>query len=430
MPLNFSAAHSSRITKAKSRNALLRRTVSSPFADHLRRKPVQRSLSKPEVADNEDDLLGDRLDDTGPITSLADELSLRDVSQVLQYARSHMFDELPERGGMNSTRIAEILNFRRDLPPIVTVAYVHAMLRSPTAVEKGIAELTKAGVIRRLVVPGRGVGGASVGEGLVLFKDWELRVKEELELPDDVKCVYIISYITWYLIFPTGRFIELLRGNSTAVILPQVLFQPSEATILMGAGFLTSSSQLGTSPSTFLLSDTAARGTLTSITSISRAASGTLAAIGGDGAFHSAGGGGAVLERGTSQAKAQLVGETEQPTKKHGEFCLSLPNTGPYLRLLVSARGHLMSLLSKSKYQEAPLYLLRERWDGGVARDGAASKRKRTRGEFVGILPGRTRKWKQFYGLTFDWVLAECLGAGLIEVFDTGSVGRGVRIVS
>ena len=86
-----------------------------------------------------------------------------------------------------------------------------------------------------------------------------------------------------------------------------------------------------------------------------------------------------------------------------------------------------MSLLSKTSHREIPLSLLRERWDGAVATDEGVSKAKRTRGEFAGILPGRTKKWKQFHGLSFDWILQECLGAGLLELFETGSVGLGVR---
>jgi hypothetical protein len=43
------------------------------------------------------------------------------------------------------------------------------------------------------------------------------------------------------------------------------------------------------------------------------------------------------------------------------------------------------------------------------------------------LLPGKTKKWKALYGLDFDWALQECLGAGLIEVFETKSVGHGVR---
>ena len=232
------------------------------------------------------------------------------------------------------------------------------------------------------------------------------------------------------LIDTLGRFIELLRSNPTALILPRATLDPIEATSLMRAGFLTTSSQLRTSQSSSTSSDTAAVATLTSISSISRAASGSLAAVGGEGAFHDAGGGGGVVGRGGFQPEDPSIRNHHRLLKKGGDFCLSLPATGPYLRLLVSARAHMMSLLTKSKYREAPLYLLRERWDGGIAHEDAASKSKRARGEFVGILPSRTRKWKQFYGLTFDWVLAECLGAGLVEIFETGSVGRGIRAIT
>lgn len=109
------------------------------------------------------------------------------------------------------------------------------------------------------------------------------------------------------------------------------------------------------------------------------------------------------------------------------EFQIALPNAGLYLKLLSAGKTHLMSLLLKAKYRELPVHLLRERWDGGIAGDDPATKAKKYRGEFTGVLAGRTRKWKQFSGLAFDWILAECLGAGLIEAFDTSSVGRAVR---
>ena len=106
---------------------------------------------------------------------------------------------------------------------------------------------------------------------------------------------------------------------------------------------------------------------------------------------------------------------------------LSLPNTGPYLRLLSAGRSHLLALLRKSTYHEMPLDLLRDRWDGAVETDKSFSLAKRARGEFAGVLPGRTKKWKELYGMNFRWALEEALGAGLIELFDTGSVGPGVR---
>jgi hypothetical protein len=122
-----------------------------------------------------------------------------------------------------------------------------------------------------------------------------------------------------------------------------------------------------------------------------------------------------------------VLGQTSANQPRAPTFFLSLPNTGPYLRLLNVGRSHLLTLLKKSKYHEAPLTLLRDRWDGSVETNQPFSQAKRTRGEFGGVLPGRTKKWKQFYGMSFHWILEHALGAGLVELFDTGSVGPAVR---
>lgn len=120
--------------------------------------------------------------------------------------------------------------------------------------------------------------------------------------------------------------------------------------------------------------------------------------------------------------------ETDSRPQFHtATLFLSLPNTGPYLRLLGAGRAHLMSLLQRSSAREVPLDLLRYRWDGAVESSRSFSVAKRARGEFAGILPGRTKKWKDLYGMSFRWALEEALGAGLLEIFDTGSVGPGVR---
>lgn len=71
--------------------------------------------------------------------------------------------------------------------------------------------------------------------------------------------------------------------------------------------------------------------------------------------------------------------------------------------------------------------LLRDRWDGAVETDKSFHLAKRARGEFAGILPGKTKKWKELYGMKYRWVLEEALGAGLVEIFETGSVGPGIR---
>lgn len=184
------------------------------------------------------------------------------------------------------------------------------------------------------------------------------------------------------------------------------------------AGFLTSSipqsdpsthSRIPSTPST-------------SLSTISRAASGSLAAIGGSAAVVEAGG-----TLGLRRSSSQL--ESPSPADRASDLQLALANTGAYLRLLTEARTHLISLIHKpGNFREIPMYLLRERWDGGTAGDDPASRAKKLRGEFAGVLPARTRKWKHFWGLTFDWVLAECVGSGMVELFETGSVGLGVRL--
>lgn len=203
----------------------------------------------------------------------------------------------------------------------------------------------------------------------------------------------------------------------------------------MHAGFLTVSSQPSTSMDAFARPGPGSSGTLTSLARVgSQEVSGSLGAIGGYGAVHNAGGsGGGLYHREPSISShpisvgAQVSTIPENFRRSGQSFEFTLPSTGPYLRLLSSARSHLMSLLAKSKFKEAPLDLLRERWDGGIATDDAASKAKKARGDFAGVLPGRTRKWKQFHGLSFEWVLGECVGAGLVELFETGTVGKGVR---
>lgn len=121
-------------------------------------------------------------------------------------------------------------------------------------------------------------------------------------------------------------------------------------------------------------------------------------------------------------------GGTGLRTTTRTYYTFSLPNTGTHIKLLVDARTHLISLLKKSKYKEAPLDLLRERWDGGILSKEDIADKKKARGEFAGILPGRTKKWKQYYGLRFEWILEECVGAGLVELFETGSVGTAARL--
>lgn len=201
-----------------------------------------------------------------------------------------------------------------------------------------------------------------------------------------------------------------MSTHPTSTTLPSSSFTPSELAALTTTGLLTST----TSTPTASLFATPSP-SLTSIsTSGSRHAAGSLAAVGGPHATQHMHGGAPAASR----ARAAV-----------GTFAFSLPHTGMHIKLIVAARAHLLGLLAKTRFREAPLDVLRERWDGGAPGKGEAA-RKRARGEFGALVLGRTKKWRQFYGMRFEWVLEECVGAGLVEVFETGSVGRAVRIVS
>lgn len=364
----------------------------SPFARHARSKPSTQSPSR--LKSDELDL--EPLPDVGASHYISETTPVEGVVSALHYAQQNMFDDIPARAGMNSTRIAEVLNLRRSLPPLVSVAHVHTLLDAPTKVEKEIVELVNNGRVRRLIVPGRGTDAAGLGDCLVLTEDWEALVRDSKVLECSLKGIaFLIHYWRALTDHIAGKFLEVLKrdGNSSA-ILPGV-FSPEEYMVLVRAGFLVSSSSL-------------AKGSL-GANSLPHLPSSTAAAS-------------------ASRNDASDHVNAATHSKFHtANLFLSLPNIGPYLRLLSAGRAHLLSLLKRSSSHEVPLYLLRDRWDGAVESDKSFNVAKRARGEQAGILPGRTKKWKGLYGMSFRWALAEALGAGLIEIFDTGSVGPGVR---
>ncbi|KAL4801081.1 serine-threonine protein kinase 19-domain-containing protein [Aspergillus venezuelensis] len=383
MPLRLTSAPVSGIQKRKATNPL--RPRASPFASHARSKPSARPPSGVKSADDNYELDYGPLSDHGLSQYIPETTPVDNVFAALKHIRDGMFDELPAtRAGMNSSRIAQTLNHRRLLPPLVSVAHVHTILDAPTNVEREIMELAMEGKIRRLIIPGRGNDAAGLGDCLISTEEWEIIVKQT-KLDAKLK----------------EKFIIVLRriGNSCAI--PASTFSHSEATVLFKAGLLVTSSAL-------------AKGT-SSVPSLPTLVTAPAAPAASR----------------TTSANPSNPPETPTPSTpfQTTTLYLSLPNTGPYLKLLGLARTHLLKLLRKSSSGEAPLTLLRDRWDGAVESERSFSVAKRARGEFAGILPGQTSKWKNFYGMSFRWVLEECVGAGLVEVFETGSVGPGVRLL-
>lgn len=405
---------------------------SSPWSDSLpRTKAGTASKSTPEKSQKQnDDSAADGeeayqptepLPDGGLVHALLTDLTLRDVPQAMRYSQSHMFTPLPEQPssyGLNSTRVAEVLNFRRNLPHLTTTMHLHALLRSPTAVERETAELVRAGTLRKIVILRRGAGnkaGGGVVEFLVEGQELESRVNESAMTKETKE-----AFINWLKANPAHLKVsssDIDRGGDGKDGL-----LASHVDQLVRAGFLTTfhDFDIGHVSSNFARPEDF--GTMLSLESVSRAAAGSFAAVGGSDALHSSGGSGGARSGG---AEARLL-----PGAGAGDLSLAMPGQGAYLKLLTAALTHLTTgLLGKVRYKEMPEGLLRERWDGGVANESRQHAGKRSRREFAGVLPGRTRKWKEFSGLAFEWLLHEAVGAGLVEVFETGSVGRAVRLL-
>lgn len=105
---------------------------------------------------------------------------------------------------MNSARIAQIMAFRKSLPPIVSVAHVHVLLDEPTKVEREIVQLIDSAVVRRLLVTGRGDGTYGLGDCLVSLDDWEELVRNSPSLDDALKGE--ISYSPYAVNHPSNGF--------------------------------------------------------------------------------------------------------------------------------------------------------------------------------------------------------------------------------
>lgn len=197
--------------------------------------------------------------------------------------------------------------------------------------------------------------------------------------------------------FP-DKFLEILPHTGTNSAISQSVFKPEEYRALMRAGFLVSSSSF-------------TQGSL-SLASLPKLPTAAVSS--------------ASRSEPARPSDSDRSVQTDAQSRAATLF-LSLPNTGTYLRLLGAGRAHLLSLLKRSSCSEVPMGLLKDRWDGAVETEKSFHLAKRARGEFAGILPGKTKKWKDLYGMQFRWVLEEALGAGLAEIFETGSVGPGIR---
>ncbi|KAK0392600.1 hypothetical protein NLU13_2095 [Sarocladium strictum] len=343
--------------------------TSSPSKSASASSPRKAARKPREVPE---ELFPDKLDDEGLATLLTTELTLRDAVQAMRYIRSHMFTPVPT-SGFNSTRTAELLNYRLGVPPIVTTGHLNAILNSPTRVEKEVAELNRKGILRKVRVERRG----GIGHALIESSDLEDMVWKTPSLSKDTQ----------------DSFIAFLTQNPVAQDLPQDALSAQELRELQSEGYIVTRMQAR--PGSTLHVRPEDRTTLTSIQRVSQAASGSVAAVGGSNAIHLSGGGGGSGSRGASTVRNDGM-----------SYRIAIPGHGRYLKLAEAALDWLRDTLARTKWGEGPEGWLKERFEGG------------------GLYGPR---WKDFEGLEWDWLLGEAVGLGVIELFDTASVGRGIR---
>ncbi|KAF4331978.1 hypothetical protein FBEOM_14236 [Fusarium beomiforme] len=338
----------------------------SPSSHKSSNSTPRRPARKPR--DQDTDLFQDKLEDLGLAKALEEDLTLRDVVQAMRYIRARMFSPVPQTG-FNSTRTTEILNYRATTAPLVTVGHLHAVLSSPGKIERELAELTTKGIVRKVRVERRGGGG----EALIEMKDYH-DMLTEAPLREETRNSY------W----------NFLKENTTTQILYEGALESKQADELVRAGFLTSSTP--SAPGSTLDIRPEDRRTLTSIHHVSRFVSGTVSAVGGHNAIHLAGGGGGA---------PTLTRSSPIPSGLR----ISVPGHGRHLKLATATVDWVRESLRRTRWGEGPETWLKERFEGG------------------GLYGPR---WK-FWGVEWSWALGEAVGLGVVEVFETRSVGRGVR---
>lgn len=191
MSLDLTGSHSSRIRKAGATPLAGRRSSSSLFASLARRKAGQQTqthsiVTKHDQHDGREDdhdirispnPAGKTLDVSGKLISWAPNSPEDGVLEAISHAQSTMFGEIALRAGMNSTQIARTLNFQKGLPPILSIAHIHALVNASTRTERQIAKLLTSGHIRKLSISGRGNDISGLAEFLLLSTDLEEQIR-------------------------------------------------------------------------------------------------------------------------------------------------------------------------------------------------------------------------------------------------------------
>ena len=301
------------------------------------------------------------------------------------------------------------------------MAHLHALLGSASAAEREVARFVRIGALRRL-----GVRRAAELEFLILQTDLAALLENAKE---SLGAKVLEEFNNWLTANPAENVVaagELSVATADALVRHGFLTGPGTHCLL--------GTRHGETARLRLRPDE--RASMVSLATVAKAASGSLAAVGGNGVVYEAGGGGGVrvgrdVERGR-EARDRSVHDLD----------LAVPGQGAFLRLATAAVEHVVNLIrTRSRYGQVPKSMLREWWDCAtpISAETTARRKQRARrkpaagASLVGrsgrVLPDRTAKWKLLDGVDFEWAVLEAVGMAVVEVFDAGSVGPAIRIL-
>ncbi|KAF3942172.1 hypothetical protein ABW19_dt0208365 [Dactylella cylindrospora] len=404
MSLNLTAAY--RIKKrqpgatASRKNPLKQLHKKSSSASP--RKPSGHA-STPPLSSIQSDSLSSLWSLGWPTDNLPNSTTLpTSVPEAITYVLENQFTPLPPTLvglGLSRDSVADILNFRKSLPPVVLVNHLHALLPSRTETERSINALVADGTLRRVNIR---TGTAGSLEGVIRTDDFLKSIAQSSHLDSDTKD----TFLELFNADPSLSTITSNHDDSDSSTLPKDIIMS-----LLSAGFLTinSSNASSSSPSANIditaLTPTTAMKTLMPLPEKDNTHLSTLASLSSISSSNRKAGNNTALQKGAI------------------EYTITPPNLGLLTNLHSSSKSHMLDILRKCPHREATMTFLREKWNGGVAK----GKKKELVKE--GKFEGRTRKWRENRGVTVEWVVAGLMGAGVLENFEAVGIGMGVRLV-
>ncbi|KAK9457214.1 bifunctional purine biosynthesis protein purH [Dipodascopsis uninucleata] len=148
MPIRLTASSTSVVRRNKRKREVLGSDLLHIVEDELAEARSSDLASRREKREA-------RLEVIDYSVRIDSELSdLSDVVVGIKVVLSRMWEKIPEKGTrLNRDGVADLLRFRKSVPPVVTVAHLHALYPSdPTFIDRELQRVAENGQVRKLIV--------------------------------------------------------------------------------------------------------------------------------------------------------------------------------------------------------------------------------------------------------------------------------------